>query len=101
MKVIADLCLIPIGTGVSLSPYVAAAYEELQKAGLECRLHAYGTNIEGEYDDVFRAIKRGLERVHALGAPRISCSIKLGTRTDRDQGMDEKVASVEALIQKT
>ncbi len=100
MKVIADLCVVPIGVGVSVSRYVAACQRILEEAGLEHRIHAYGTNIEGEYDDVFRAIKRGLERVHALGAPRISCSIKLGTRTDREQGMDEKVASVEALLKK-
>ncbi len=97
MKVIADLCVVPIGVGVSLSPYIAAAYEELESAGLECRLHAYGTNVEGDYDQVFAAHKRCLERIHGMGAPRITCTIKLGTRTDREQTMDEKVASVEEL----
>ncbi len=95
MKVIADLCLVPIGVGVSLSPYVTAAYRELEAAGLKCRLHAYGTNVEGEYDAVFVALRRALEKIHAMGAPRVTCTIKLGTRTDRDQTMEEKVASVE------
>jgi uncharacterized protein YqgV (UPF0045/DUF77 family) len=30
-----------------------------------------------------------------MGAPRISTTIKLGTRTDRKQTMDDKVKSVE------
>ncbi len=95
MKVIADLCVVPIGVGVSVSEYIAACERVLQDAGLQIHLHAYGTNIEGEWDDVFAAIKRCHEVVHAMGAPRISTSIKVGTRTDRPQTMEEKVRSVE------
>jgi uncharacterized protein YqgV (UPF0045/DUF77 family) len=36
--------------------------------------------------------------VHEMGAPRITTTLKLGTRTDREQHMDDKVASVEALL---
>lgn len=95
MKVIADLCIVPIGVGVSLSLYIAAACDELEAAGLRTELHANGTNVEGDYDAVFAALKRSLEKIHAMGAPRITCTIKLGTRTDRDQTLREKVASVE------
>jgi uncharacterized protein YqgV (UPF0045/DUF77 family) len=47
---------------------------------------------------VFAAIKRCHEVVHTMGAPRISTIIKLGTRTDRDQSMADKVASVQAKL---
>lgn len=30
-----------------------------------------------------------------MGAPRISTSIRLGTRTDREQSMQDKIRSVE------
>ena len=89
-----ELCVIPIGVGVSLSPYIAACENVLAEAGLKTQLHANGTNIEGEWDAVFAAIKRCHEVVHAMGAPRISTIIRAGTRTDRDQSMDDKVASV-------
>ena len=95
MKVIADLCLVPIGVGVSVSSYIAACAKILDEAGLETQLHAYGTNIEGEWDVVFAAIKRCHESVHALGAPRISSTLKFGTRTDREQSMADKVRSVQ------
>lgn len=98
MKVIVDLCVVPLGVGVSLSRYVAECQRVLDEAGLHNVLHAYGTNIEGEWDDVFRAVRRCHEAVHALGAPRISTTIKLGTRTDRSQTMDDKVRSVEAKL---
>ncbi|MHC5002961.1 MAG: MTH1187 family thiamine-binding protein [Planctomycetota bacterium] len=95
MKVIVDFSVVPVGVGVSVSKYVVACQKVLDEAGLESRLHAYGTNVEGEWDEVFAAIKRCHEVVHGLGAPRISTVIKVGTRTDRDQTMDDKVRSVE------
>ncbi len=95
MKVIADLCVVPIGVGLSVSEYVTACERVLTEAGLKTRLHAYGTNIEGEWDAVFAAIKRCHETVHSMGAPRISTTLRVGTRTDRDQTMDHKVRSVE------
>ncbi len=94
MRVIADLCLIPIGIGVSVSKEIAACERVLAEAGLKTKLHAYGTNIEGEWDDVFAAIKRCHEVMHAMGVPRVSSSLRFGTRVDRDQTMDDKVESV-------
>jgi uncharacterized protein (TIGR00106 family) len=95
MRVIADFCLVPMGIGVSVSKEVAACERVLAEAGLKTKLHAYGTNIEGEWDDVFAAIKRCHEVVHAMGAPRISSSLRFGTRVDRAQTMDDKILSVE------
>jgi uncharacterized protein (TIGR00106 family) len=98
MKVIVDLCVVPLGVGVSVSEYVTACERVLSEAGLSTALHAYGTNIEGEWDDVFAAIKRCHEVVHRMGAPRISTTIKLGTRTDRAQTMADKVGSVRSKL---
>ena len=95
MKVIADLCVVPMGIGVSVSREVAVCERILAEAGLRTKLHAYGTNIEGEWDAVFGAIKRCHESIHAMGVPRISTNLRLGTRTDREQTMDDKLRSVE------
>lgn len=94
MKVMVDLCIVPIGVGVSISSYIAACEKVLTEAGLKTALHSYGTNIEGEWDEVFAAIKRCHETVHAMGAPRITTTVKLGTRTDREQTMEDKIKSV-------
>ena len=98
MKVIVDLTIVPIGVGVSLSAYVAACERVLHDAGLETQLHANGTNIAGEWDAVFAAIKRCHEVVHEMGAPRVSTVIKVGTRTDRAQTMADKIQSVQAKL---
>jgi uncharacterized protein YqgV (UPF0045/DUF77 family) len=41
------------------------------------------------------AIKACHEAVHAMGAPRITTTLKLGTRIDREQSMADKVSSVQ------
>jgi uncharacterized protein (TIGR00106 family) len=99
MKVILDFSLVPMGVGVSVSKYVAACERILKDAGLKTMLHAYGTNVEGEWDEVFAAIKRCHEVVHEMGAPRISTNIRVGTRTDREQTMEDKIRSVETKLQ--
>lgn len=95
MYVIVDLCVIPLDVGRSVSPYVAACERVLRDAGLKTHLHAYGTNIEGEWDAVFAAVKRCHEVVHEMGAVRISSTLRVGTRTDRQQTLEDKVRSVE------
>jgi uncharacterized protein (TIGR00106 family) len=94
MNVLIDISIVPLGVGLSLSPYVAACEKVFAEAGLKTALHAYGTNVEGEWDDVFRAVKQCHERLHAMGAPRISTNMRVGTRIDREQTMEEKVRSV-------
>ena len=76
------------------SKYVAECERILKDAGLKTKLHAYGTNIEGDWDTVFAAIKQCHQVVHEMGAPRISTTLKFGTRTDRAQTMDDKISSV-------
>jgi len=100
VKVMVDVSVVPIGVGVSLSSYVAACEKVFKEANLTTRLHAYGTNLEGEWDEVFAAIKRCHEVVHQMGAPRISTVIKAGTRTDKSQTLDDKVRSVEQKLMK-
>lgn len=100
MRVIVDFCLVPAGGDLSLSPYIAECQRILQRAGLNHQLHAYGTNIEGEWEEVMAAIKACHRRVHEMGAPRINSTVKLGTRVDREQRMADKVAAVERVLQR-
>ena len=95
MKVILDICVVPIGVGLSVSKYVVACERVLKEAGLKTHLHAYGTNVEGDWDAVFAAVKRCHEVVHEMGAPRITSTIRVGTRTDREQTMQDKLDSVQ------
>lgn len=93
-----DLCVVPIGVGTSVSEYVTACQRVLQESGLKHQMHAYGTNVEGDWDAVFATVKRCHEVVHGMGAARINTSMRIGTRTDREQTMEDKIASVESKL---
>lgn len=95
MPVAIELCVVPIGVGTSLSDYIAACARVLAESGLSHEMHAYGTNIEGEWDEVFAAVRKCHEAVHAMGAPRIFTTLKVGTEVGRTRKLSEKVASVE------
>ena len=98
MKVIVDLCVVPIGVGVHLAPYIATCEKVLTEAGLKIQLHPNGTAIEGEWQPVFQAIEACHQAVHAMGCPRLYTTVKINTRTDKDQTLEDKVASVQALL---
>jgi uncharacterized protein (TIGR00106 family) len=101
MDITAELCAIPMGGGVSVSSYIAACEPILEQAGLNPEMHAYGTNVEGEWEAVFAAFKRCHERIHELGAPRVFTTIKVGSRSDRAQSNADKVASARDKAQKS
>ncbi len=95
MKVMIDLCIIPIGKGVSVSDEIAYLEQLIRKSGLKNQLHPYGTIIEGEWDEVMRLVKKCHILLHEQGTKRIFTSLKVGTRVDKEQTMEDKVSVIE------
>ena len=91
MKATAEIQVIPLGIGVSVREHVKKAHEVLAASGLQVQLHAFGTNVEGELDDILAAVKRVHETLHASGVARISSAIKIGTRTDKEPTLAGKL----------
>jgi len=91
MKALAEIQVIPIGSGVSVRREVQRAHEVLKASGLHVELHAYGTNVEGELRDILRAVEQVHTTLHAEGTVRLSTFVKLGTRTDKDQSLAAKL----------
>ena len=94
MHVVADLCVLPMGKETSVSQCVRRCKEVIEQAGLTHQVHAYGTNIEGEWDEVMAAARQCHEALHDMGIPRISTSLKIGTRTDKQQSIQQKIDAV-------
>jgi len=91
MKAVAEVQIIPVGSGVSVRREVQRAHELLKSAGLHVELHAYGTNVEGELRDILLAVERVHEALHAEGTVRLATFLKLGTRTDKDVSLAGKL----------
>jgi len=94
MKIIADMNVVIIGKEISISKYVSTCIEILRRKGLKTKIHALGTNIEGEIDQLLQAIGECHEKIHEMGANRILTSVKIASRTDRKQSIEEKIESV-------
>ena len=89
-----DLCLVPIGVGVSLSPYIKACVKVIERYNLRYELGPNGTAIDGEWDQVFECVKNCHEKLHSMGVLRIYTTLKVNTRLDKKQLFKEKVKSV-------
>eukprot|EP00747_Dinoflagellata_sp_TGD_P215101 gnl/TRDRNA2_/TRDRNA2_87848_c0_seq1.p1 gnl/TRDRNA2_/TRDRNA2_87848_c0~~gnl/TRDRNA2_/TRDRNA2_87848_c0_seq1.p1 ORF type:complete len:135 (-),score=39.05 gnl/TRDRNA2_/TRDRNA2_87848_c0_seq1:89-493(-) len=100
-QVMVDVCVVPLGKeGTSVRKEVAAVEKLLRRYEAEgkvtCRLHGFGTNVQGHWDDVMAAVKEAHEMLHnEMDVPRITCSWRTGTRIDKAQSIDDKVAAVE------
>ncbi len=53
---------------------------------------------EGSWDDVMRIIGQAHSLLHGSGIVRIQTDIRVGSRTDKKQSFDDKIAAVRALL---
>jgi len=82
MKAVAELQVIPIGSGVSVRKEVTRAVEILKRFDLNVETHASGSDMEGEMADIFAAVAEVHETLHREGSVRLISYLKLETRTD-------------------
>jgi uncharacterized protein (TIGR00106 family) len=94
--VLLDFSMTPLGKGESVSPYVARCLEVVAASGLEYSLHAMGTTLEGELDEVLAVVRRCFETLQT-DCDRISCSIKIDSRKGPGGRLQSKVQKVQAL----
>jgi uncharacterized protein (TIGR00106 family) len=98
--VLLDFSITPLGKGESVSSYVARCLEVVAASGLDYRLHAMGTTVEGELDDVLAVVRRCFKTLET-DCERISCSIKIDYRKGSDSRLESKVRKVETLVGRT
>lgn len=96
MAVMAEISVVPIGTGgPSVGELVAVALRALAAhPDVRHELGAMGTTLTGELNDVLLACGAMSRAVLAAGAPRCYTIIKLDQRADKAATAEEKVASV-------
>lgn len=94
-----DFCLIPIGTPTaSVSKEVAEVQRLLKKSGIKYSMHSAGTTLEGPWSQVMEIIGQCHSLLHSNGVARIQSDIRVGSRTDKKQSIEDKVAAVQKLL---
>jgi uncharacterized protein (TIGR00106 family) len=95
--VLLEFSMAPLEKGPSVGPYVAKSLELIEASGLDYRLHAMGTIVEGEIDQVLSLLKQCFDAM-AADCDRITCTAKLDFRRGAAGRLVAKVASVEQKI---
>ncbi len=91
----AEITIVPVGVGASVSDYVAEALKIVERSGLKYRLTPTSTVVEGDLDELFRVMKEMHESPFRKGAPRVVTIIKIDDRRDKPITMEYKVRVVE------
>jgi len=95
MTVVADITIMPVGEGTSLSKYVKRAIEELRKAGLKVEVSAMSTSVEANStEQIFKAFEKAKEALFDMGAKRVYAMIRIDERRDKKINIESKKSAV-------
>ena len=95
-----EFSMTPLAKGESVSQYVARSLDIIDRSGLEYQLHAMGTVIEGELDQLLDVLRQCFEAMQA-DCDRITCTAKFDYRKGSANRLSAKVQSVEQKLGRT
>lgn len=95
-----EFSMAPLEKGASVGLYVARSLELIAASGLDYRLHAMGTIVEGELPQLLALLQRCFDAM-AADCDRITCSAKFDFRRGHEGRLETKVASVERNLGRT
>ena len=90
---VVEFSVIPIGGGASMSGRLAKVMRLIDSSGLNYRMGAMGTSVEGGWDEILRLVKR-CHRLLLAGSPRVLTHIVIDDRKGGRGRLVGKVASV-------
>jgi uncharacterized protein (TIGR00106 family) len=95
MSVIAEIALFPVGTSsASISQMLADSVKIIDKWGLKYEVTSTGTNVEGDLDTIFSAVKEMEQVPFNEGADRVVLLVRLDDRRDKNITLDYEEESL-------
>jgi len=94
---LAEFSITPIGKGTSVATYVARCLDIVDASGLDYRMNAMGTVVEGPFDEVLSLIAKCHKAV-AKDCERVSTIIKIDDRKGAARQIEAKVRRVEEAL---
>ena len=92
--VIVEFVIVPLGER-SLSRYIAEVVKLLERKGVKYQLTPMSTIIEvPTVKEAFGIIEEAHELMFRLGAKRVSTTVRIDDRRDKERKMEDKVQSV-------
>jgi uncharacterized protein (TIGR00106 family) len=92
--IVADLSLIPMGSGTSASKYVKAIYDLLLESGVNFKAGAMSTSVETEsFKELFSIVERANRRLAEMGIKRIITKVNIDYRLDKEISIETKLSA--------
>ena len=90
--IVADLSLIPMGTGTSASKYILAVYDLLLESGVSFKAGAMSTSLETKsFEELLSIVERANRRLADMGVKRIITKVNIDYRLDEEISMETKL----------
>jgi uncharacterized protein (TIGR00106 family) len=94
-SIVAEVSIVPLEGGTSVSSSVRRAVGELKSSGLKTSPTAMGTILEADnLDDILSAVKRAHESLFEAGSKRVLTSLKIDERRDKPHTIDSKMRAI-------
>jgi uncharacterized protein (TIGR00106 family) len=91
--IVADLSMIPMGSGTSASRYVQAVYEILAESGANFLPGPMSTALETEtLEDLFRIVEKANGRLAEMGVQRIITNLRIDLRLDKEISLESQLS---------
>ena len=93
--VIAEISVISLGSGASVSKFVKAALKAIKTSKVKFTVGPMSTTIETDsIDELFEVIKKAHESAFEMGSKRVVTLIKIDDRRDRNSSIQRKLNSI-------
>lgn len=95
-----EFSIIPVGSGSSIGDRLAEVLSIVDASGLPYKVNPMGTVVEGEWDELFRLIKK-CHSTAIKKEERVVTTISIDDRKGKPNRIDQKVKSIEKRIGKS
>jgi uncharacterized protein (TIGR00106 family) len=94
MSMLVEFSVVPVGTGVSISPQIAKVLKIVAESGVVYKANPMGTVLEGDWETVMGVVRKCHDAV-MKDSERALTTITIDDRKGKEARIQKKLESVE------
>ena len=94
-----EFSIVPVGSGSSIGDRLAEVLKIVDDSGLPYKVNPMGTVVEGEWDELFKLVRK-CHSVVIKQEERVITTISVDDRKEKPNRIEEKVKSIEKRLGK-
>ena len=90
--IVADISMVPMGSGTGAAKYIRAVYDLLRESDVKFIPGPMSTSVETKsFEELFELIENANQRLKEMGVQRIITSINIDYRLDKEISIESKL----------